>query len=191
MAQVSASAPWLQVTPNGPINVSNASATLLNVRVNTQQLAQGSYQGTFTVAQSGSVVATVFVNLTVSGTSQLSANPVSLTFTANQGASAGTPASTQVTISSSGSPLGYTLSSSTEDGGSWLLLNTTAGQTGGAAITVSVNPAGLAVGTFQGTILATSTTTSDSTSIAVTLTIRFRRSSSRWVELCPRHSNFR
>src|SRR6185436_1050849 len=58
-----------------------------------------------------------------------------------------------------------------QTGGGWLLLNTTTGQTGGTPITVSVNPVGLAVGTYNGTILAQSTTTQDSTTISVTLTI--------------------
>lgn len=171
VVQVSGAAPWLQVTPNGPINVSNASSTVLNVRANTVGLAQGSYQGTFTVAQAQNIVATVFVNLTVSGTSQLSASPNALTFTAQQGATSGTPASSQVTINSGGPQLNYTLNSSTQDGGSWLLLNSNSGQTGGTALTVSVNPAGLAVGTYQGTIVAQSTSTQDSTTISVTLTI--------------------
>jgi len=168
--QVSGAAPWLQVDP-AVANVSNTAATLLNVRVNPNGLAQGSYQGTFTVAQAQNIVATVFVNMNVSGQSQLSASPSSLTFTANQGASVGTPASTPVTISSTGPQLSYTLTSSTQTGGGWLLLNTTNGQTGGAAISVSVNPAGLAVGTYNGTIVAQSTTTADSTTISVTLTI--------------------
>jgi hypothetical protein len=113
--QVSAAAQWLQVDPT-IANVSNTAATHLNVRVNPNGLAQGSYQGTFTVAQAQNVVATVFVNMNVSGQSQLSASPSSLTFTANQGASVGTPASTPVTISSTGPQLSYTLTSSTQTG---------------------------------------------------------------------------
>src|SRR5260370_32015012 len=163
---------WLVVSPNGPVNVASASTSSINVRVNTQGLAQGCYQGTFTVAQAQQVVATVFVNLTVSGSSLLSANPSSLTFTANQGASSGPPSSSVVSISSSGAQLNYTLSSSTTDGNRWLLTSPSSGTTGGAGITVSVNPAVLnSVGTFQGTIVVSSTTTQDATSISVTLTI--------------------
>jgi uncharacterized protein (TIGR03437 family) len=168
--QVSATSPWISVTPFFA-NVGTGNPTLLSVRANTQGLQQGSYQGFFNVAQSGTVVATVYVNLTVSGASQLSADPTSLAFTANQGATSGSPSSSVVTISSSGPVLNYSVSASTTDNHNWLLLNTTSGTTSGAGITVSVNPSGLPVGNYNGSILVQSTTTGDSTTVAVTLTV--------------------
>ncbi len=177
--QVNAASPWLVVTPGASVNV----PATLNVQCNTSTLMAGSYSGSFTMSVSGAPVVggvpvgqvTVYVSLTVSGTSQLSANPPSLTFTALAGATVGSPASTQVQISSSGVPLNYTLQAQTNDGHNWLLLNATQGSTGGTPFSVSVNPSVLSAtaypAIFNGLITASSTTTLDAVQISVQLTL--------------------
>ena len=111
------------------------------------------------------------VSLSVTGTSILSANPSTLTFTANQGAQTGSPSSTNVKIASSGATLQYSLQGSTLDGHNWLLLSATSGTTGDAGFAVSVNPSTLTAGSYSATITAGSTTTGDTVQISVSLTV--------------------
>lgn len=171
---ISASAQsWLQITPGASVNI----PATLSVRCNTSNLTAGSYSGSFTITvdEAPSDFVTVYVSLTVTGVSALSASPSSLSFTGQAGATGGTPSSTQVQISSTGTQLTYNLQAQTNDGNNWLLLSTTQGSTSGAPFSVSVNPAAVAPNNFPaiftGTIVATSATTSDSVAISVQLTI--------------------
>jgi uncharacterized protein (TIGR03437 family) len=114
--------------------------------------------------------------LTVSGISALSANPPSLQFSAQAGATSGTPTSATVQIASDAQPLNYNLTVTyLEPSGNWLLLSTTTGSTTGPPFTVSVNPSVVAAtqypATFAANIVANSTTTPDSVVIAVQLTL--------------------
>jgi len=137
----------------------------------------GNYNGSFTITVDGAPTdfVTVYVSLSVSGTSQLSATPPTLGFTAQEGATTATPNGVQVEILSSGVPLNYTLQAQTDNGGNWLLLSTTTGSTGGAPFTVSVNPSGLFAtsfpAVFDGLITASSTTTLDAVQISVQVTL--------------------
>jgi len=148
--------------------------TTLTVAVQPAGLAAGvTYTGgvvisTFGGATNGSV--TVPVNLLVSNSPILSANPSSLTFTAPQGSS---PASQTLALVSSSTALNYTVSGSvtTPAGGSWLQVPNQSGATPGN-ITVNVNTQGLAPGTYTGTINVTSSNSGNtSLSVPVTLTI--------------------
>jgi uncharacterized protein (TIGR03437 family) len=170
-------APWLRVngTTAGTVNATQAGASL-SVSVNTQGLISGqNYNGSFTVQISNVPASqqTVNVNLFVGGASALFATPSTLSFTAIQGASVGSPNNQSVTISSTAGPLSFTLSSQTQSGGSWISLSSTGGVTGGSGGTfsVSVLPAGLTPGTYTGTITAQSTTTGDLAQITVSLTV--------------------
>jgi uncharacterized protein (TIGR03437 family) len=171
-------APWLRVnntTSNVIPSVPAAGVNLL-VTVNTQGLVAGqTYNGYFTV-QIPSIPASqvnVNVNLFVGGSSALFAAPANLSFSAIQGAPAGTPASQDVTVSSTIGALGFTLSYVTQSGGDWLRVSSMGGVTGAPSGTFSVTviPAGLAPGTYRGTITAQSTTTGDQAQVAVTLTV--------------------
>ncbi len=168
--QVSGSAPWLTVDHTGPLNIGTA-VTTLNVRANTSNLQAGSYSGTFLIAAGQTTQVTVTVSLSVTGTSILSANPSSLSFTANAGAQTGSPSSANVKIASSAATLQYNLQGSTSDGHNWLLLNATSGTTGDAGFAVSVNPSTLIAGSYSATITAASTTTGDTVQISVSLTV--------------------
>lgn len=159
---------WLTVSPSSS-NISS-TPTAFSVRVNAQTLEQGTYQGSFTIALSGSPTpnqVTVNVLAMVTGQSVLSATPSSLSFTAQAGSSVASPSSTTVVINSSGPTLNYTLTADA----SWLGLTLNGGTTGGPGFSVSANPAGLSPGNYTGTITVHSTTTNDTVQIAVTLMV--------------------
>lgn len=174
IVQPSQGSSWLVVSPGGGVNV-GTSPTNLSVIANTAGLSLGTYQGSFTLTVSGQTApqVTVSVTLTVGSTStgNISANPSTLSFTAQQGSSTASPASTTVQITTTGASFSYNLTATTTGGGTWLLLDRTSGTTGDAGFNVSVNPSGLVGGTYNGTIVAQSTTTSDSIRLPVTLTI--------------------
>lgn len=175
--QVNQNAPWLQVAqaPQG-IATLNTPVTLL-ITVNATNLKQGTQpSGTVLISPTGSPqnAVTLTVNVTVSGTSLLSSNPPSLTFTTTVGTTEVNVPTQQLTISSSAQQLSYTVSASTQNGLPWLIPSPATGTTGSSAtdvITVGVNPAGLSVNTYQGTITVQSTTTQDAVVIAVTLVV--------------------
>jgi uncharacterized protein (TIGR03437 family) len=136
------------------------------------------YNGSFTITVDGAPTdqVTVYVSLTVTGISALSANPTNLAFSAEAGATSGSPVSAPVQILSSSGPLNYTLQVNyNQPAGNWLLLSATQGSTGGPVLSVSVNPSVIAAtqypATFSANLVATSTTTSDSVVIGVQLTI--------------------
>jgi trimeric autotransporter adhesin len=165
---------WLSVNPSGPTNVLQGTPTTLNLTANATNLTPGPYSTTFTVAVESvqNTPITVTVNLTVAGTSVLSANPGTLSFQVSVGTAESNVPTQNVLISSSGPQLSFTVSASTTDGNSWLIPVTTFGTTSGSPnITVGVNPAGLPAAMYSGTILVQSTQTSDSVAISVTLTI--------------------
>jgi uncharacterized protein (TIGR03437 family) len=172
----SAASSWLQIqeAPGGNSNL--GTPVTLHITVNATNLTQGTQpSGTITITPptlSNAVVLTV--NVTVSGNSLLSSNPPSLSFTTNVGTSENNVPTQTVIISSSGQQLSYSVSTSTQNGTFWLIDSPTSGATGNAAtdvITVGINPAGLAAGTYQGTITVQSTTTADSVAINITLTV--------------------
>src|SRR5579871_1463664 len=175
----SGAASWLQVSPSGQINVSAGTPTTLTITANPPSgLAPGSYDSDLTFGAQGSTTGlqTVVVTTFVTGTSILSAKPSSLTFTAQPGASAATPPTQSVTITSSGATLDYTATASTSSGQNWLIPFTSTGTTGstsfaGSPLIIGVNPAGLPAGTYLGQVLVKSSTTQDSVTIAVELTV--------------------
>jgi uncharacterized protein (TIGR03437 family) len=174
--QVGSSSPWLHIqeAPGGNGSVNTPSA--LHITVDATNLVQGTQpSGTITVSPTsgGSVVLTVAV--TVSGTSLLSSNPSSLSFTTTVGTPENSVPTQQLTISSSGSQLSFGVTYTTQNGGSaWLVPFNTSGTTGSGStstINVGINPAGLAANVYQGSITVQSTTTADSVVINVTLTV--------------------
>lgn len=174
IVQVNPADPWLQVTPSGSVNV----PVSFNVACNTSNLSPGAYNGSFTVTVDGAPndSATVYVALTVSGVSAFTANPGSISFTAQSGAATANPTSTSVNIVSSVGPLDYTLQVTYNPPiANWLTVSPMGGNTSGTAFSVSANPSLLSPpsfpATFDATIIAQSTTTADSVAIGVQLTI--------------------
>jgi len=153
---------WLSVSPaNGVANL----ATLVTVTADATSLAAGTYQGTVTLTTTGGVVSQIAVTFTVTGASSgFSVTPSTLAFGYVQ--SGTLPAAQTVQVAGSQS---FTASATTSTGGSWLAVTPASG-TGNVALSVSVNPAGLAAGTYNGTITVTPAAGTAQT-VAVTLTV--------------------
>ncbi|HEY4362016.1 MAG TPA: hypothetical protein VGN17_13650 [Bryobacteraceae bacterium] len=169
---------WLQITPNGSVNVTAGTPTTLTLTaMPPASLAPGSYDSSFSVGTQGSTTPqTIVVTTFVSGKSVLSAGPSSLSFTALPGSNQASPTVASVKISSSGSLLEYSATATTVNGQNWLIPLTVNGATGNSSVPatpllVSVNPSGLNPGTYLGQILVQSTTTQDSVTIAVSLMV--------------------
>jgi hypothetical protein len=99
------------------------------------------------------------------GGSGLVVRPGSLTFTATAGGSAPSPQSVSVS-SNSGASVSFKVSSSA----AWLTASPTSGTTP-ATLKVSVNPAGLAAGTYTGYLRLSIPNTEGGTYVSVTLTV--------------------
>jgi len=115
-----------------------------SVSVNTTGLAAGTYSGFVTIAAAGSTGSpmTVPVTLNVTATPPtLTVSPSSLTFAYQIG---GTALAAQSVAIKAGS-LTYTAAAS---GGTWLSVSPASGKTPGS-VSVSVNPTGLAAGTYN------------------------------------------
>jgi hypothetical protein len=95
----------------------------------------------------------------------LNTSPASLSFSYQAGGT--TPAAQSVNVSSSGAALSYTTATSA----TWLLATPASGSTPGN-LSVSVNPAGLASGTYTGNVTLTSAGASNNPkTVPVTLTV--------------------
>jgi len=137
---------WLTVTPT-----SGPTPATLKVSANTTGLAAGTYKGTITITSSSASNSpqTVPVTLTItgSGSGTLRVWPpraVAFEYEAGRGA----PSPRSVRVYSSGGPLSFTAAA---HGGTWLTVNPSGGTTPGS-LTVSVDPSGLASGTYTATI---------------------------------------
>ncbi len=130
---------WLSVSPSGGI-----TPVQLTVSANSASLAAGVYNGQIVIRGSNDT-ATVPVQFTVGNLFALS--QPSVTFSVQ----AGFAASAQiVTVNNPSAVVGF--SASTSSGGSWLSVSFGAG-----VALITANPAGLATGTYSGTVTATST----------------------------------
>jgi uncharacterized protein (TIGR03437 family) len=122
----------------------------LTVTADATSLAAGTYQGSITLTTVGGVVTQVPVSLTVSsGTGPVTISPASLTFAYTLNGTAPATQSVQITGSQS-----FTASAGTSGGGAWLTVTPSSGA-GNVTLTVSVNPAGLAAGSYSGSISVT------------------------------------
>ncbi len=161
--------PFLLVGPS-----SLTTPGLANVSVVTSGLSAGTFTGQITVT-SGTQTQIVPVTLTVTSGITLSATPATLAFVQTAGGPA--PASQTVTVATTGNAnLGYSVTSTTNTGGSWLTVNGSTNGilsgTGPGTFTVSANGAQLSPGTYSGTVLITAVgATNPSVTIPVTLTV--------------------
>lgn len=138
---------WLSVTPaNGstPFN--------LSVSVNPAGLSAGSYTGSISVSPGvGQAPLLIGVTLNVSATVGLAVTPAALNFSAALG-SAG-PGAQNLNVGGSGA-IAFTVTESSTSGGPWFAVSQ-GGGTSPASLTVSVNLAGLAAGSYAGTVTIT------------------------------------
>jgi hypothetical protein len=162
-ASTSTGANWLSVTPP-----SGSTPVSFTISASSAGLQPGTYSGAVTIgspqASNGPVV--VPVQLLVSTLPLLSVSPASINFSWEQGASL--PTAQTFNISTNGSAVNYAL---TTAGGSWLSLSAASITTNGA-VTVSVDPTGLAPGTYSATVSISSTLASNSPqTVNVNLTV--------------------
>lgn len=106
----------------------------------------------------------------VTASPSLSVTPTALNFTMTLGGSA--PAAQTFQVTSSGAAVAITTSVGTTSGGSWLTATPPGGNTP-QTISVTANPAGLAVGTYKGTVAIASAGASNSPQlVGVTLIVQ-------------------
>jgi uncharacterized protein (TIGR03437 family) len=160
---------WLSVSPS-----SFTLPATLTASVNTSGLNQGAYSGSIIISGSGGTL-TIPVTLTVTSTPiipvTIGVSPSSLQPVSFQTGGAN-PASQTLAISvSTGAALSFTASATTSSGGAWLSVSPTTGTTP-SNITVSVNPASLAAGSYSGTVTISASGASNSPlSLPITLTV--------------------
>jgi uncharacterized protein (TIGR03437 family) len=140
---------WLTISPG-----SGTTPGTLDITVDGRQLPAGTYTGDVTVVSPGAIGSPrrVPVTLTVTTPVTVAANPATLTFSAQQGGAA--PATQTVAISSTPAGQAFTAAAATDRGGNWLSVTPTSGTTPGN-LTVSVNPQGLAAGSYTGSVTVT------------------------------------
>jgi uncharacterized protein (TIGR03437 family) len=160
----SSSGNWLLVTAS-----TGTTPTALTVSINPTGLTAATYNGTITVTASGAGNSPLQlpVTLNVAPIPTLTALPSSLSFAFQSG---GSPPPTQViSLGSSGATLSFSAVAAST--GSWLSVASSSNLTP-ASLTISVNPAGLAVGTYNGTITVNAPDASNRTlTIPATLTV--------------------
>jgi Viral BACON domain len=137
---------WLTVSP-----VSGSTPASVKVSANPTGLAAGTYNGTITITSDNAANSpqTVPVRLVVgtTGTGRLHIwPPRAVTFEYESGHA--DPAPRNIRVLSYGAPLSFTASAL---GGSWISVTPSGGTTPGS-LSISVNPGGLASGTYTGTV---------------------------------------
>jgi len=145
---------WLAVGPmSGSISTERDEIT---VEVNLSNMAAGNYSSSITIIEVGPIVGTrktiLPVSLTVlpsHSTSSFSVHPPDLTFSGTAGGA--NPSAQTFVVSNTGSG---TLSWAASDSAGWLVLSPISGTNNGS-VTVSVNPTGLAAGTYKTAISVT------------------------------------
>jgi hypothetical protein len=136
---------WLSVSAGG-----GTTPSRITVSANSAGLPAGTYQGNIQIASPGSPGTRVDINLTVTGTNVLQASPSSLLFARQTGTEGAVPEQ-YILVNTTGSATNYTVTSTTSDGGSWLIVSATPSTTPGL-IAVRVNTTGLAPGNYSGSI---------------------------------------
>jgi glucose/arabinose dehydrogenase/PKD repeat protein len=138
-------ASWLSVSPG-----SGTAPSTLSVTVNTAGLAAGTHTATVRVESAGVTGSPQLIPVTLTLTAPqppaLSVAPGSLAFNAVEGG--GAPPAQSLAIANTG---GGTLSFTTSDDAAWLSASPASG-TAPASVSVAVNPAGLARGTYTGNV---------------------------------------
>jgi len=166
-ARTSSGGNWLSVSP-----ASGQVPATISVSVDATNLAAGSYEGSIAISVPVAFpsLATIAVTLTVTAAqpASLSVQPTSLSFRVAAGAAA-PPAHALRIENSGGGVLSWTAQASSVTG-SWLKVSAPAG-TAPASLQVSVNAAGLAAGSYTGSISVQSLTTNQSVSVAVSLVV--------------------
>jgi len=160
-------ATWLSMSPMSGGNLAAAQFNATNVAVNTTGLTEGTYHANITIsgavpdgtgnAVNGVLITAVTVPVTLNlGVPEISASPIPLTFTTNEGEN---PADKTLEVCNSGTG---TLNWSLTDNAAWLSETPTSGSLDGDEcedVTVSVAASELAAGDYSATITITGSPT--------------------------------
>jgi uncharacterized protein (TIGR03437 family) len=155
---------WLSVTGG------SSTPAVITLAANPSGLQPGTYQGSITLSATaaGNSPLVLPVTLVVGAAPVLQTSIDHLSFSYQVGQSL--PAASTVLVSSTGAPISFQASGTTDSGGAWLRVS--GGSTTQAPVTVGVDITGLAPGTYTGTAALTAATASNSPlSIPVTLTV--------------------
>jgi uncharacterized protein (TIGR03437 family) len=160
LASVTANVQWIKVT-----SATQAPATV-QVSLNPGLLSPGTYSGSVLVTGQGSPQASleIPVVVTINSLVALTASPASLSFTYQIGQAA--PAAQSFMVAAGNAALNFTATAP----GNWVTVNPVHGVTPGTVM-VTINPAGLAPGTFGGTINVSAPGASNTVPITVSLTV--------------------
>jgi hypothetical protein len=156
---------WLFVSSAG-----NTTPQNITVQAVPSGLGPGVYEGNIavTVPSISATPQNVRVRLIIQPANAIAAAPTSLTFTQTSGGTAPAPKTIALTSTAAA---GYQVTTSTASGGSWLNVSPTGGSSPGT-LTVSVNAANLAAGTYTGSIgVASADVNNSPLNIPVTLTV--------------------
>lgn len=147
-------ASWLTVSP-----ANGLTPGTLQVGVNSSTLTPGTYTGNVQIVSLGAATTTQLVTVTlnvVAPPPSLLVTPTSLAFVALTGQPA--PAAQFISVANAGyGGFNYSVSANV----SWITLSPASG-TAPAAVSVTVNPSGLATGTYSGTVTVTASGISNS-----------------------------
>jgi uncharacterized protein (TIGR03437 family) len=164
---VTSNADWVVVSGGG------FTPRLIEVRADPSNLTAGPYQATVTIAAALAtpVTSTVQITLQVAPGAPplLAVDKAALSFTFPSNPTVTESQTVRITNAGSGS-----IAFSATAGGNWLSVGTAAGQVTPqtpANVAVIANPAGLAAGTYTGTVTFSSSTTGGSIVIPVNLTV--------------------
>jgi uncharacterized protein (TIGR03437 family) len=177
-AAVGAGASWLSVAPT-----SGTLPVLLTVTTTAAGLTAGTYNSSIIVTSAGVTNSpfSIPVTLVVSGaTPNITLSATSLSFTATTSGAA--PAAKTVNVTSS-TPTTVTVLS---QGGTWLSASLSSSTTP-ATVSVAVNQANLAAGTYTGTVSVSSAGAADSPQ---NISVQFVVSSSSTLTVSPAYANF-
>jgi Viral BACON domain len=158
---------WLQIPSQF-----GATPGTVNVTVNTQGLAVGTYTGNINVSSptAGNGSSTVPVTLTITAGSALQLNTNSLNFAYQIGQLQ--PLNQAVAVSTTSGQLGFTVSSQVNSGlTGWLLPVQTISGTAPGNFIAGVNTSGLAAGTYTGTFTVTPSGSTVPQTVQVTLVV--------------------
>jgi len=145
------------ITPNAGCDwlalntTAGTTPTMIAASLNTALLAPGSYQCVLTVTAPGVINGPQLEEavLTVSDRPALTASPRSLVF--NYLSSGQQPRPQTIFLFAGGTAVGFSATPATTSGGNWLAAGLASGATP-STLSVSVKPAGLAPGVYQGSI---------------------------------------
>jgi len=138
---------WLQASP-----ASGSASGTVQVSIQQNTLSQGTYNANIILSLVGAASNSVAipVTLTVGAPQTVSVSQTSLSFAYT--ITGATPASQKITVSSTGGPVAFTVGTTTTGSAAgWLKTDVPSGNTP-MDVNVSVNPSGLGVGTYQGSV---------------------------------------